>query len=92
MSLIGFVTVSKKFVFVFQLSFSFKNNRRTNILLVGIFENALKKVVDHQKHHFGSFWRLIIYSIVRLLFLQMNQKKMKEKKLVDPRKSAFSSF
>ena len=27
--------------------------------MLGIFENAHKKVVDRQKHHFGRFWRLI---------------------------------
>ena len=78
MSLIGFVTVSKKFVFVFQLSFSFKNNKRTNILLVGIFENALKKVVDHQKHHFGSFWRLIIYC-ASIVFTDESEKNERKK-------------
>ena len=45
----------------FSLCFllSFKNNRHTNVLLVGIFESALKKVIDHQKCHFGGFWWLI---------------------------------
>ena len=31
------------FFFLFRLRFSLKNNRRKNVLLVGIFENALKK-------------------------------------------------
>ena len=31
------------FFFVFRLCFSFKNNRRTNVHLVSIFENTLKK-------------------------------------------------
>ena len=46
------------FFLVFWLSFSFKNNRCTYVLSV-FFLNAQKKVIDHQKRHFGHFWRLI---------------------------------
>ena len=35
----------KKNFFVFRPWFSFKNNRRTNVLLIGIFENAQKKLL-----------------------------------------------
>ena len=35
-------TLPKNLFFVFGLWFIFKNNRRTNVLLVGIFENAQK--------------------------------------------------
>ena len=37
--------------FMFWLSFSFKNNRHTNVLMV-----ALKKAISHQKRHFDCFW------------------------------------
>ena len=42
---------------VFWLLFSFKNNRHTNVLLVGILENTLKKDISRQneKRHFGVF-------------------------------------
>ena len=43
---------------MFRLWFSFKYKRRTNFLLVGIFENAPKKVVDCQLRHLGHFCRL----------------------------------
>ena len=33
------------FFFVFQLWFIFKNNKHTNVLLAGIFENELKKLL-----------------------------------------------
>ena len=49
----------KNVFFVFRLWFSFKNNRCTNVFLASIFENAQKKVMDHQKRHFGCFWQLI---------------------------------
>ena len=48
------------FFFVFQLWFSFKNKRCTNVLLVAIFENTQTKVINCQKHHFGRFWQLIM--------------------------------
>ena len=71
---------------MFRLWFSFKNNRRTNVLLVGIFENLLKKAISCQKRHFGRFWRLLTFfsafskiltktTFVRLLFLKLKQKK-----------------
>ena len=41
-------TPPKKLFFVFRLWFSFKNNGLTNVLLVGIFENAPKKVIDRK--------------------------------------------
>ena len=34
-----------KILFVFRLWFSFKNNRRTNVIMVGIFENAQQKLL-----------------------------------------------
>ena len=56
----------------------------TDVLLVGIFENALKKAINRQKRHFGCFWRLIIFcafskiptntTFVRLLILKLKQK------------------
>ena len=41
--------------------FSFKNNRRTNVLLVSIFENALKKAISRQIRHFDRFWQLLTF-------------------------------
>ena len=40
---------------MFRLWFSFKNNRRTNVLLVGIFENAHKKIYWLSKTPFWPF-------------------------------------
>ena len=67
---------------LFRLWFSFKNNRRTNVLLVDFFENA-KKVIDHQKRHFGHFWWIITVfvilikiTLVCILFLKLKQKKI----------------
>ena len=37
--------VQKNVFFVFRLWFSFENNRRTNVLLVSIFENTQKKLL-----------------------------------------------
>ena len=79
-------TPQKICFFVFWPWFSFKNNRRTNFLLVGSFENTQKKVIDRQKRHFGCFWRLITFfrafskiliklTCVCLLFLKLKQKK-----------------
>ena len=45
----------KNLFFVFRFWFSFKNNRRTNVLLVGIFKNVHTKFIDCQKRHFGCF-------------------------------------
>ena len=50
------------------------------------FWKRTKKVIDHQKHHFGLFWRLITFfcafskilnkiTFVRLLFMKLKQKK-----------------
>ena len=46
---------------MFRLWFSFKNNKHTIVILFGIFENALKKVINRQKRHFGHFWKLITF-------------------------------
>ena len=83
----------KNFFFVFRLWFSFKNNRHTNVLLISIFENALKKAISHQKRHFGCFrWLLIFFctlkkivtktTFVCLLFLKLKQKKNMKKYFV----------
>ena len=45
----------KKNFFRCWLWFRFKNNRLTNVFLVGIFENSLKKAIRSQKRHFGRF-------------------------------------
>ena len=69
-----------------SLWFSFKNNRWANVLLVNIFENAIKKTISCQKRHFGCFWRLLTFfstlkkiliktTFVRLLFSKLKQKK-----------------
>ena len=79
-------TPQQFFFFVFQSWFSFKNNRRTNVLLVSIFENALKKATSRQKCHFDRFWQLLPFlsalkkiltktTFVRLSFLKLKQKK-----------------
>ena len=45
-----------------QVWFSKSNSKiRTNVLLVIIFENAQKKVIDCQKRHLGRFWLLITF-------------------------------
>ena len=46
-------TVNKIF-FILFFCFSFKYIRRTIVILISIFENTQKKVIDHQKHHFGN--------------------------------------
>ena len=66
----------KKSFIVFRLWFSFKNNWRTNVLLVGIFEKKLLAVKNN-----------ICASIV---FKAKTEKKFT--KLVDPQKSACMSF
>ena len=45
----------------FFFSFSFWNNRDTNVLLVSIFENAWKKVINFQKWPKWHFWQLITF-------------------------------
>ena len=58
----------KKFFFVFQLWFRFKNNRRTNVLLVGNFENAQKRYWP-SKTVFCAFPKILIkITFVCLLF------------------------
>ena len=49
----------KKCFFIFFFCFSFKNYRCTNVVLVNIFENALKQVNNSQKQPKWHFWRLI---------------------------------
>ena len=92
----------KKLFFVFWLWFSLKNNRHTNVFLVGIFENALKKVIDRQKLHFGCFWRLITFfvdfkytdqnSICVSIVFKAKTEKNEEKKLVGPPKKSIFEF
>ena len=48
----------KKFFLLFRLSFRFINTRRTNVLLVGIFENVQQKLLTIKTAIFGHFWRL----------------------------------
>ena len=43
------------------LWFSFLNNKPTNVLLVGIFLNTLKKLLSVTKRHFGHFSKLIAF-------------------------------
>ena len=52
------------FFFVFWLWFSFKNNRRTNVLLVGIFENTLKESYLPSKTPFWLFWAVMNFFLV----------------------------
>ena len=77
-------TPQKIVFFMFRLWFSFKNNRRTNGLLVGIFENAKKNLINCQKRPKWRFWRSITFfcafskiltkrTFVHLLFLKLNQ-------------------
>ena len=40
---------TEKNVFIFFYCFSFKNNKRTNIILIIFFENAQKTVINCQK-------------------------------------------
>ena len=51
----------KKIVFIFFFCFSFKNNRRTNVILISIFENAQKNVINCQKRPKWRFWRSIVF-------------------------------
>ena len=79
-----------KFFFVFWLWFSINNNRRTNVRLVGIFENAHKKSYWPSKMALWPFLAvnnglfvhlkiLIKITFVRLLFLKLKQKKNMKK-------------
>ena len=45
----------------FFFCFSFKNSRHTNVDLVKIFFNALKKVTNCQKQLQWRFWRPIVF-------------------------------
>ena len=74
--------------FVFWLLFSFKNNRRTNVLLGGIFENAQKKLLTIKntflavKNFFCAFSKILMkITFVCLLFLNLKQKKNMKKNL-----------
>ena len=77
--------------FVFWPWFSFKNNGHTNVLQVGIFENALKKLwISCQERHFGRLWWLLTFSsayskiltkttcVGLLFFTQIQKKNMKK--------------
>ena len=86
----------------FWLWFSFRNNRRTNVLLIIFFENAQKSCIPSKTlfwpflavYNFFCVFSKILTKItfVCLLFLKLNEKKMKKKKIGWPPKSAFSSF
>ena len=76
----------KIFFFVFLLWFSFKNNRRTNVLLVAIFENAKKSYWPSKtpfwlflgvNNGFCEFSKILIkITVLCLLFLKLKQKKI----------------
>ena len=77
----------KKLVFMFWLWFSLKKNRRTNVLLVGIFVKALKKLLAITNAILAAFWQLLTFfsaflkiltktTFVSLLFLKLKQKKI----------------
>ena len=101
----GFLRKRKKYLyfFMFRLWFSFKNNRCSNVLLVGIFENALKKAISPQKRHVGCFRQLVTFfiaflkivtktTLVCLLFLKLKQKKKISKKIRWPPKKRVYEF
>ena len=48
-----------------------KNSRHTNVLLVSIFENALKIAICCQKCHFGRFWQL--FPFFKCIFKNIDQ-------------------
>ena len=51
---------------MFRPWFSFKNNKRTIVLLVGIFEKALKKLIAVNNAIlavFDRFWQLLTYLV-----------------------------
>ena len=77
--------------FNFFLCFSFWNNRCKNVLLVSIFENAWKKVINFQKPQKWHFVGLITFfgafsklpnkiTFVCLLFLKPNQSQNRKEK------------
>ena len=79
-----------KMFFMFWLWFSFKKNRRTNVLLVGIFVKALKKLLAITNAILAVFWQLLTFfsaflkiltktTFVSLLFLKLKQKKIWKK-------------
>ena len=80
MPFVGGQPIKKKSFF----SFSFWNNKHTNVILIKIFENAQKSVINRQKRPKWRFWRSITFfcafskiptkrTFVRLLFLKLNQ-------------------
>ena len=81
----------KKYFFTFFFCFSFENSRRTNVVLINIFFNVLKKVNNRQKQPKWRFWQLIVFFIAfskiltkrtfaHLLFLKLNQSETRRKK------------
>ena len=95
-------TPLKNVFFVFWLWFSFKNNRRTNVLLVVILKT-------HKKSYWPSktpFWLFLAVNngflcvfkhsdqnnICVSIVLKAKTEKIKKKKLVDSQKRAFLSF
>ena len=82
---------TKYFLIIF-FCFSFENSRRSNVVLVNIFFNVLKKLITATNGQNGVFWRLIAFfsvfskmptkrTFVRLLFLKLNQSRNTKKKI-----------
>ena len=69
-------TLKQIFFFMFQLWFSYKNHRRTNFLLGGIFENAqqILFIKNAILAIFNAFSKIMTKTtFVRLLFLKLKQ-------------------
>ena len=45
----------KKYFFIFFFCFSFKNDRRTNVVLVSIIQNAQKKLITAKNGQKGVY-------------------------------------
>ena len=94
-------TPQNNFFCVFWLWFSFKNNRHTNALLVGIFKNTQKKVLTVKNAILASLWRLITFflcvfkntdqnnSCVPIVLKAKSEKKIYEKMVGHPKKGIF---
>ena len=83
----------KKSFFISFFCFSFKNDRRTHVVLVNSFKNVLKNVINCQKWSKWRFWWLIVFfsayskiltkrTFVRQLFLMLNQRRNTKNKFV----------
>ena len=69
-------TLKQIFFFMFRLWFSYKNHRRTNFLLGGIFENAQQILFIENAilAIFNAFSKIMTKTtFVRLLFLKLKQ-------------------